>query len=372
MKNRRKWIWITFALVVLGAAAFWWSNRPVPSSENPAHSNNKPPSATSAVVSPPPAPARSEPANTPDTGASRQKKFADMSARESRAILEEIRKLDFASIMSAWLDAGRVEHDPTKQSSIVSIWSTAMREKKPSLEVYENMKAFIADRSNSGFERGQLIGVLAAAATKEAAGLLIYQATTQTEKELKDSAISSISNLGGGGSREYLPPMIEPLWRESNDAKLLKAVAIAMAQEGAPSCIELLLPAAAAPDGQDDVRRDAAVWALTKVYTKNAVPPLAAALDANPLGSRTHTLAFTTLTQLFDETAALALMRWLQAADSRAAPLASQWIAQARHIPQLQAAEAALNPAVPFRSEQNREAIRAGLAAYRAGHTLQR
>jgi hypothetical protein len=33
---------------------------------------------------------------------------------------------------------------------------------------------------------------------------------------------------------------------------------------------------------------------------------------------------------------------------------------------------AALDPAVSFRNEQNREAIRAGLAAYRAGHTLQR
>ena len=247
-----------------------------------------------------------------------------------------------------------------------------MREKMPPLELFEKMKAFIADRSNSPSERGQLIGVLASAATREAASLLIYEATTQTENVLKDSAISSISNLGGGGSRDFLPPMIEPLWRDSNDAKLLKAVAIAMAQEGAPSCIELLLPAALAPDGQDDVRRDAAVWALTKVYTKNAVPPLAAALDANPQGSRTHTLAFATLRQIGDEAAAQALMRWVQAADSRAAPLATQWITQAHAIPQLQAAEAALNPAVPFHSEQNREAIRAGLAAYRAGHTLER
>lgn len=112
------------------------------------------------------------------------------------------------------------------------------------------------------------------------------------------------------------------------------------------------------------------MWALTKVATKNAVPPLAEALNKNPQGSRTHTLAFTTLTQIGDQAAALALMDWFQVADSRAAPLATKWITQAHATPQLQAAEAALNPAVPFRSEENRDAIRAGLAAYRAGHTL--
>ena len=209
------------------------------------------------------------------------------------------------------------------------------------------------------------------AGTKQGAELVIWVATTQTEKELKDGAIGNISNLGGGGSREFLPPMIEPLWQESNDPKLLNAVAIAMAGEGAPSCIKLLLPVAAAPDGQDDVRRVAAVWALTKVYTKNAVPPLAAALDANPLGSRTHTLAFTTLTQVVDEAAAQALLHWLQAADGRSAPMATRWITEASFPSQLRAAEAALNPAMPFRDEKNREAIRAGLEAYRVGHKLQ-
>jgi len=212
--------------------------------------------------------------------------------------------------------------------------------------------------------------VLSSAATKEAADLLIYEATTQMETELKNGAKGSISGLGGGGSREFLSPMIEPLWQQSYDPQLLNAVAVAMAEEGAPSSINVLLPAAAAPDGQDDVRRAAAVWALTKVYTKNAVPLLAEALDSSPMGSRTHTLAFTTLTQFVDGAAAQALMHWLQAADGRCAHMALKWITETRFPSQLRAAEASLNPATPFRDEKNREVIRAGLKAYRAGHKL--
>ena len=144
-----------------------------------------------------------------------------------------------------------------------------------------------------------------------------------------------------------------------------------MAQEGASSSIELLLSAALAPDGQDDVRRDVAAWALKKVYTGNAVPPLAAALQKNPVGSRANRLAFNTLAQIVGKEAPQAVMNWLQTTDSSAAPMATQWATNARHSKQLEAAQAALDPAVPFRSETNREALRAGLAAYRAGHKLE-
>ncbi len=370
MKNL-KWILVIAALVLLGGGVLWRMNYRLPSSENAAHTGTNPLDSRAAPPLLVLTPAQSAPAIAPDTNAAGQRTFADMPARDRRAIVEEIRKLDLATIFQRFLDAGRIEHDPMKQSAIQGIMTQAMKEQTLSPEFLERMRKFVADSSNSKLERGSVISAFGSAGTKDGAEFVIWAAMAQPNKELRDGALHNISNLGGGGSREYLPPRIEPLWRESNDTQLLKAVAIAMAQEGAPSCIKLLLPAAAAPDGQDDMRRDAAVWALTKVYTKNAVPPLAAALDTNPLGSRTHTLAFTTLSQIGDESAARAVMSWLQAADGRAAQLATQWITQAHADSQLQAAEAALNTAVSFRDEKNREAIRAGLAAYRAGHKLQ-
>ena len=157
--------------------------------------------------------------------------------------------------------------------------------------------------------------------------------------------------------------MIEPLWRDSKDAELIQAVASAMANAAAPSSIELLLPAAAAPAGQDDVRRSAASSALNKVFRADAVPPLEAALRNSPPGSTLNAIALYTLSQIGDKTAPQAVISWLQAADKSAAPLVDDWIVRGSGRGHRHAAEAALNPSVPFRNEENREAIRAAIAA---------
>jgi len=299
-----------------------------------------------------------------------QRTFADMPAAERRAILRTLRTEDADRLFQHFLDAGRIEGDPMKQSTIQGLLMGAIKQHTPPPEFIEKMRRFVTDRTNSVLERGLVVSAFGEAGTKTAAEFVLWVATVQPDPDMRRSACANIRYLGGRGSREYVPPMLEPLWRESKDVELVKAVAFAMAGEGAPSSITLLLHAALVPEGQDDVRREAALRALTKVATKNAVPPLEAALKGSPAGSGMHTLAFRTLIQIGDESAVQAILGWLQTTDSQAAPLVSIWIGSANYAAHLQGAENALNPVVPFRSEQNREAIRAALAAYRASSII--
>jgi hypothetical protein len=57
-------------------------------------------------------------------------------------------------------------------------------------------------------------------------------------------------------------------------------------------------------------------------------------------------------------------LNWLQNADESAAPFVHDYIVRAKSQALLNAWESALSPSVPFRSEKNREAIRAGLNEY--------
>jgi len=107
-----------------------------------------------------------------------------MSNRDRNAIKEEIGKEDFVSIFQAFVDARRVENDPMKQGDLQSLLAYAMRQKTPPPEFFAQVKAFIADDSNTKLERGMTIGILALAATKESTDLLIYEATSQKDKEL--------------------------------------------------------------------------------------------------------------------------------------------------------------------------------------------
>jgi len=79
-----------------------------------------------------------------------------------------------------------------------------------------------------------------------------------------------------------------------------------------------------------------------------------------------NAIALSVLGQIGDKSASRAVISWLQATDKSAAPFVAEWIGKASGSGQLPAAEAALNPSVTFRSEENREAIRAALAARRA------
>jgi hypothetical protein len=68
---------------------------------------------------------------------------------------------------------------------------------------------------------------------------------------------------------------------------------------------------------------------------------------------------------MYTEPATEALVAWLQTADASAATLAWEYTSQTAY-PKIW--QAALDPAVPFHSEQNREAIRKALAPYLAKH----
>ncbi len=108
-------------------------------------------------------------------------------------------------------------------------------------------------------------------------------------------------------------------------------------------------------------------------YFPNAVPPLIARLANQSPMSTNAKLVAPILVKIGDAAAGKVVVSWLQNTNENAAPLIEDLIRQ-RTLgePMLSIWAAALDPAVPFRSEQNREAIRAGLAAYRADRTLQR
>jgi hypothetical protein len=292
-----------------------------------------------------------------------------MDVLERVAVTKEIGKKDIGTIFQLFLDAGRVEHDPIKQSGIQGVFTRALKSQPLTPEFLEKMRQFVSDKSNSRNERESIMSSFAFAGTKETAEFLQWAATSpDVDEVVRTGGRSGIAKMGSVGPGDYIPPIVQPLWRNSKDQYTLNSAAEAMAKAGEPSGIELLLSAALAPDGQDDMRRDVATWALQEVYTANAVPPLAAALKNNPVGSRANTLAFTTLAQIVEKKADQVLMGWLQTNDGSAASMAKEWIAHAKTPSQLVAAKAALDPSVPFRSEANREALRAGLEAYRAGH----
>lgn len=297
-----------------------------------------------------------------------QRKFVDMSGRESRAIIAEIKKQDFDSIMNAWLKAGRVEDDRIKQTSIGTVWGWEMQQRPVSAEFYEKMKAIIDDPSYSMDERGDMIGVLSLAATPEAAKLLVREATAPVDPEVKRMATSAIAVLGDNSHNEAIADLLNPLWKDSSDPLMIKSLAKAMGKIGAASSVELLFKDALAARGLNDARGNAAWDGLRAIFTENAVPPLVAVLEKNPPDSPANKLALDTLAQI-GSAASKPVIKWLQTADSSAAPSAKAWVGKSQ---QLEAAQAALDPAVPFRSEANREALRAGLAAYRAGHKLEK
>ena len=171
---------------------------------------------------------------------------------------------------------------------------------------------------------------------------------------------------------ESLAPTFEQAWREAGPGSddLLHSVGSSMARVGAPSSIEMLLTAALAPAGQDDMRKQAARDALTgtTILNDHAVPTLAARLSNDAPTNEASQLAGNILFKMQGPVANQALVAWMENADVSAAPLALE-LATNGQSPEIW--QAALNPAVPFRSEQNRLAIRQGLVAYHAGRVTQ-
>jgi hypothetical protein len=296
-----------------------------------------------------------------------------MRVSERMAILDKIRKGDLLSIFQAWIDAERVEHDQRKHNSLSTILTGALHERTLSPEFLAEMRAFINDPANSEQDRAVLVSVLGEAQRKETTEVLLDMADHPPAKEIEPNVLASLGMAGILNNQdESLSPTYERVWREAGPGNedLLRSVACSMARLGAPSSMEMLLTAALAPAGQDDARKRAARYALAAVTVLNdhAVPTLATRLSNDTPTGEASQLAVTILFKMQGAIANQALVAWVQNANASAAPLALDLVTNGQS-PEIW--QAALSPAVPFRSEQNRQAIRQGLAAYRAGRVTQ-
>lgn len=295
-------------LVLLGVAVVLWRTKDasLPSAEPSAQPTNiTVPAAFS------PSTAAQSQALLSSGVSKQQRRFTDMGVLERNAIRREIAKQDPSAVFQAMLDAGRVEHDPLKQMGLQTTFAGVLREKRLNPKVLNQMRDFLLNSSNSDFERQLLIGALESASTEEAVDLLSQVAATSSEQKIKEAAggLAGVGNLGHGGPE--LSPILEQVWRESNDPKQLLGVASSIAKIGTPSGVELLLSSALSTDNQDKVRVDAAQYALKEVYMPSAVPPLVARLANQAPTSVTAQLVAPILVKIGDTAASRAILGWL-------------------------------------------------------------
>lgn len=299
------------------------------------------------------------------------KKFSEMGVFEEEAIVDEIKKQDLPAIFKAMLDAMRVENDSLKQMHLKTTFANALTVKKPTPEFIEQLYEFVTNKANTKFERGLLIGALEGAATKESLGLLIRLSKTAPDEETRDSATAftiSATRLQGNRGRE-LSPLMERTWCETDNLTQMRSTASAMAKIGKPSGIELLLTAALATDERNEERKAVAQSALEEVNDGDAVPPLAARLKDQPPTSEAFKLLAPILAGTSAPEGQQALVSWLQERPENVGPLVHDFIRNPQLYDPLESAWAkALDPAVPFKNEENRKAIRENLDAYRASH----
>ena len=348
--------------LLIAGIALWLQKTTLSAQTPPVDPAGQPPTVAPAAA---PSPTKA----TPST-ASPKKKFADMGVLEEKAIVDEIRKQDLPAIFQAMLDAERVEHDDLKQMHLKTTFAGALMLKKPSPEFLEQLYGFVTNSANLKFERDLLIGALEGAATKESVELLLRIANNAPDLETRQSA-AALAGVGAGGrGGPELSPMLERTWRETSNPTLLRSTASSMARIGAPSGIELLLSAALATEDRDKERAIAAKAALLKVYQREAVPPLAARLAGQPPTSDAVKLVAPILAGTNGTEGQKVLVEWLQSRPENAAPLVEQlFLRNIRTDPFESAWSTALEPAVPFKNEENRKAIREALDAYRAGRT---
>lgn len=369
MKNKNK-IFFGALVVLLGAViALWPPQEPPSESQQSTGSASQPTKVVSNQPRVPPVKQQPLPA-TPLGGADPERKFAKMGVLERSAILEEIGKQELPQIFQAMLDAEWVEHDSRKQMHLQTTFSNALQVKKPTPEFLEQMYGFIINRANPEFERHLLIGALKGAGTTESVDLLLRVAKTGPDEEMRGAAATLSSVASSSMNGPELSPLLERTWRETSNPTLIRSTASAMAKIGKPSGIELLLSAALASDDRDKARKDAASFALQLAYINDAVPPLAARLANQPPTSDAVQLVAPILARIGDETAGKALVDWLQGRNENAAALIDDLIRQRWLTNPIESGwGAALDPAVPFKNEDNRKAIREALDAYRARRT---
>jgi hypothetical protein len=306
-----------------------------------------------------------------------QPTFTAMTMAERESVMAQISKQDTHSIFQSWISSGRTDHDLMKQYSVGVLLARVLQEKAPNAETVQAMEEFIADGSNSLLERAHLIHVLNRTGTKESLDILIGTATTSSDHILKREATEGVGDGDrwhqDGRSHDEMSPALERVWSTSGDQELLRAVASAMAKVGAPSGVELLFRSALAAGTRDGFRAGVAMKSLSGVTNPDAIPVLSAHLsDATTTNDET-TLASGALVGIFQPSATAAVLDWLERTDEYAVPFARYYAANARSSGiALQLWKSALDPAVRFRSESNREAIRAGLAGLGRGVTVTR
>lgn len=370
--TKRTRLLLLAVVIVLGIGFVLWPRKEKPAPTSNTSSVSAQPS-HSAPAHPPPV---EQPAATPSPAVVSGRKFATLGVMERNAQLMEIKKQSLPAIFHLWRDANRVDEDMMKQGAIATTLAYAMRERQPGPELVEEMRLFVADASNSSRERAAVLGIFGGAKTKIAVDFLLQAAATLDDRELRQVALAQISGVGalwGDGSyHEERSPALEQTWRESRDPDLLIAVAVAMAKIGAPSAIDSLLSAALMEDGKDDVRKRAALGVLEKIYTPNAVPPVAARLTTQSTTAPASAITGGVLVGIGDASAAKALLGWLQSADAAAATATRTFVARTRTPELLAAWSAALDSKTVFRSEEIREAIRGALAEYNKKHSSAR
>lgn len=379
MKIKNKFILGVLGLALVAAIALWAHKRTSLRLSRSSNSDNQieslasvPENVQPAVQQPrsgPPTPILPQPAGA-SNDLSRPKRFDQMDVFGRRAIKSEIGKQELPAIFKAMLDAERVEHDDLKQMHLQTTFANALRVKKPSPEFLEQMYGFLVNRANLEFERHLLIGALEEASTKESVDLLLRVAKTAPDQEMRGAAATLSGVASSSMNPPELSPMLERTWQETSNPTLIRSTATAMAKIGTPSGIELLLSAALATDKRDEARQQAAYYALQQTYRHDAVPPLAARLANQPPDSEAVKLVAPVLARIGDATAGKALVDWLQGRSENAAPLIDDLIRQRWLTNPFEAGwAAALDPALPFKNEENRKAIREALNAYRAGRT---
>jgi hypothetical protein len=282
-------------------------------------------------------------------------------------LFERVRKLDLAAIFQLWYDAGPVHHDFSKQGTLSILLAEALQKQSPSPGYLQTIRAFVLDEKNTKLDRAQLLSVLGQAATRPCAEALLSAAPQINDRDLNPASASAIASLATFRDRTYHADLAEPLqkaWVTTDRSDLLFAIGRAIVGVGTSSGIETLLKDALSTDRS--MRQQAAEAALLNGTTINpaVVAPLKEELIRAPLGSPASKLAGAVLVKSGASGAGAALVEWFRTASDAAAPVALEYSSHAGTTAVHDAWAAALDPAVSFNSEKNREAIRAGLAAY--------
>jgi hypothetical protein len=280
--------------------------------------------------------------------------------------------VDTPLVFQALINPGWAQHNPGQQRQLESTFIERLSEQcpPPSPAFLREVRTFLEDTANPKEQRELVFRSIAATRFAPVPLHFLMQLATMSQNpELKQAAVQCLS-------REEEQWAFAQVWCESNDEHLLAAVATSMAQFADseeiidPEDIELLLDAALATNPEDPIRTALAQQAVRKITKVEAVPALAARLAGQSAMSNGGKALASVLARLGGEDAGKAIVSWLQKSEEDATPFI-ETIGPCPRDPELKAAyTAALDPAVAFRNEKNREAIRTYLAPPAVLHRL--